>query len=60
MEVSVKKGGDVMATFSKMLDFIYFLPFLFSLYHYSEPSGTFYDDAPTFDMTHTLDHSSMT
>ena len=50
----------VMATLSKMSDFVYFLPFLFSLYHYSESSRTFYDDPPTSVVTHTLDHSSMT
>ena len=60
MEVSVKKGGDVMTTLRKMSDFIYFLPFLLSLYHSSEPSGTFYNDPPTSVMTHTLDHASMT
>ena len=60
MEVSVKEGGDVMTTLRKVSDFIFFLPFLFSLYHYPEPSGTFYDDPLTSAMTHTPDHSSMT
>ena len=60
MEVSVKKGGDVMTTLRKVSDFIYFLPFLFSLYHYPEPSGMFYDDPHTTSMTYTPDHSSMT
>ena len=60
MEVSVKKGGDVMAALKKVSDFFYFLPFLFSLYHYPDSSGTFYDDPLTSAMTHTLDHSSMT
>ena len=60
MEVSVKEGGDVMTTLRKVLDFVYFLPFLFSLYHHPEPSGTFYNDPLTSAMTHTLDHTSMT
>ena len=60
MEVSVKEGGDVMATLRKMLDFIYFLPFLFSLYHHPEPSGTFYVDPLASTMTHTPDRSNMT
>ena len=60
MEVSVKEGGDVMTTLKKVSDFIFFLPFLFSLYHHPEPSGTLYDDPLTSDMTHTLDCSSMT
>ena len=50
----------VIATLCKISDFVHFLPFLFSLYHYSEPSETFYDNPPTSVMTHTLDHSSMT
>ena len=49
-----------MTTLKKVLDFFYFLLFLFSLYHYPEPSGTFYDDPRTSTMTHTLDRSSMT
>ena len=60
MEVSVKKGGDVMTMLKKVSDFFYFLPFLFSLYHYPEPSRMFYDDPRTSAMTHTLDRSSMT
>ena len=59
MEVSVKKGGDVMTAVRGITDFIYFLPFLFSLYHHPEPSGTFYDSPHTTPMTHTLDHASM-
>ena len=53
-------SAAVMAMLRKMSDFVYFLPFLFSLYYYSEPSGTFYDDPPTSALTHTLDYSSMT
>ena len=34
----------VMTILRKTSDFVYFLPFLFSLYHHSEPSGTFYSD----------------
>ena len=49
-----------MITLKKVSDFFYFLPFLFSLYHYPEPSGTSYDDPRTSAMTHTLDRSSMT
>ena len=49
-----------MTMFRKMSDFIFLLPFLFSLYHYPEPSGTFYDDPPTSVMTRTLDRFSMT
>ena len=60
MEVSVKEGGDVMTTLRKVSDFVYFLPFLFALYHYSEPSGTFYFDPHATVMTHTPDRSSMT
>ena len=60
MEVSVKEGGDVMISLKKVSDFIYFLPFLFSLYHHPEPSRMLYDDPLTSVMTHTLDHSSMT
>ena len=60
MEVSVKKGGDVMTMIKKVSDFVYFLPFHFSLYHYPEPSGMFYDYPLTSAMTHTLDSSSMT
>ena len=50
----------VMTTLHKVSDFVYFLPFLFSLYHHPEPSGMFYPDPPVTVMTHTLDHSSMT
>ena len=60
MEVSVKRGGDVMATLRKVSDFVYYLPFLLSLYHHPEHSGTFYFDPLTSAMTHTLDRSSMT
>ena len=52
-------GIYVMITLRKVADFFSSLPFLFSLYHYSEPPGTFYD-SHTSTMTHTLDHSSMT
>ena len=37
------KGGDVMTTLRQVSDFIYFLPFLFSLYHYPEHSRMFYN-----------------
>ena len=57
---SVIEGEYVMTTLRKVLDFISFLPFLFSMYHYPEPSGTFYDNPHTSVVTHTLDHSSMT
>ena len=57
MEVSVKEEGDVMTMLHKVSDFVYFLPFLFSLYHHPEPSGRFYSDPHTTVMTHTLDHS---
>ena len=50
----------VMTTLRKMSDFVYFLPFLFSMYHYPEPSGTFYDNPHTSVVTHTLDRTSMT
>ena len=50
----------VMTTLRKVSDFISFLPFLFSLYHHPEPSGTFYADPHTTVMTHTLERSSMT
>ena len=60
MEVPVKEGGDVMTALRKVSDFVYFLPFLFSLYYHPEPSGTFYDNPLTSAMTHTLDHSGMT
>ena len=52
--------ANVMTTFSKMSDFVYFLPFLLSLYYYPEPSGTFHDDPLTSVVTHTPDRSSMT
>ena len=60
MEVLVKKGGDVMTTLRKVSDFVYLLPFLFSLYHSPEQSGTFYNSPSTTDMMYTPDHSSMT
>ena len=50
----------VMTILRKTSDFVYFLPFLFSLYHYPEHSGMFYSDPHIPVMTHTLDHSSMT
>ena len=52
--------APVMTTLRQVSDFVYFLSFLFSLYHYPEHSGTFYPDPPTSAMTHTLDRSSMT
>ena len=52
--------ANVMTTLHKVSDFVYLLPFLFSLYHHPEPSGMFYPDPHTTVMTHTLDHSSMT
>ena len=60
MEVSVKKGGDVMIMLRKVSDFVYFLPFLFSLYHHPEPSRTLYNSPHTTPMMHILDHASMT
>ena len=51
---------SVMTTLRKVSDFVYFLPFLFALYHHLEPSGTFYPDPHAAAMTHTLDHFSMT
>ena len=60
MEVSGKKGGGVMTTLKKVADFIFFLPFLFSLYQYPEPSGTLYTTPDPSVMTHTPDHFSMT
>ena len=56
----VPVAPPVMTTLKKVLDFVYFLPFLFSLYHCPEPSGMFYDDPCTSAMMRTLDHSSMT
>ena len=50
----------VMTTLRKVLDFVYFLPFLFALYHHPESPGTFYPDPHASVMTHTLDHPSMT
>ena len=49
----------VMTALRGILDFVYQLPFLFSLYYNPEPSGMLYDDAHTISMTHTPDHSSM-
>ena len=49
-----------MTTLNKVSDFFYFLPFLFTLYYYPEPSGTFYHNPLTSATTHTLDPSSMT
>ena len=60
MEVSVKEGGDVMTTLRRVSDFVYNLPFLFSLYHHPEPYGTLYDDPFTNSMTYAPDHPSMT
>ena len=63
MDIREFLGPDtlsVMTTLRKVSDFVYSLPFLFSMYHYPESSGTFYDNPHTSIMTHTLDHSSMT
>ena len=49
-----------MTTLRKVLDFVYFLPFLFSLYYHPEPSRTFYNSSRTTSMTYAPDHSSMT
>ena len=57
---SVCRSSHVMTTLRKVSDFVYFLPFLFSLYHHPEHSGTLYGSPRTPDMTYTLDHSSMT
>ena len=47
MQASLKEGwqipSNVMTMLRKVLDFVYFLPFLFSLYHHPESSGMFYD-----------------
>ena len=48
-----------MTTLRKVSDFIFFLLFLFSLYHHPEPSGTLYDVPLLSAMTHTPDHPSM-
>ena len=50
----------VVNMIKKVSDFIYFLPFLFSLYDYPEPSRMLYDDPHTTAMTYTPDPSSMT
>ena len=49
-----------MTTLKKVSDFVYFLPFLFSLYNYPEPSGAFHGDSRTSVMTHIPDHTGMT
>ena len=49
-----------MTTLRKILDFVYSLPYLFSLYNYPEHSGMLHNDALTSAMMHTLDHSSLT
>ena len=59
MEVSVKKGGDVMTTIRGIMDFVYFLPFLFSLYHHPEPSRTLYNSPYITSMMYIPDHPSM-
>ena len=47
-----------MTTLRKVSDFVYFLPFLFSLYHHPEHSGTFYDNPLThIMMSHGLHES---
>ena len=53
-------GTNVMIMLHKVSDFVFFLPFLFSLYHHPEPSETLYDTPFPSTMTHTPDHSSMT
>ena len=53
-------SDDVMTTLRKVSDFFSFLPFLFSLYHHPEPSGTLYATPDPSIMTHTPDHSHMT
>ena len=60
MEVSVKKGGDVMTALRGISDFVYFLPFLFSLYHHPEHSGMLYNSSYFSVMTNDLAQSSMT
>ena len=47
---------DVMTTLKKVSDFVFLLPFLFSLYQYPEPSGTLYATPDPSVMTHTPDH----
>ena len=49
-----------MTTLRKVSDFFFFLPFLFSLYHHPEPSGTLYATPGPSIMTHTPDRSRMT
>ena len=49
----------VITTLRKVSDFVFFLPFLFSLYHHPEPSRTFYDNPHTSVLTHVPDCSSM-
>ena len=44
----------VMTMLKKVSDFIYFLLFIFSLYHCPEPSRTFYNDPLTSTVTHAL------
>ena len=50
----------VMTTLKKVSDLFFFLPFPFSLYQYSEPSGTLYATPDPSAMTHTPGHFSMT
>ena len=57
---SPSQRTGVMTTLRKVSDFFFFLPFLFSLYHHPEPSGTLYATPDPSIMTHTPDHSRMT
>ena len=50
----------VMTVIRGLSDFIYLLPFLFSLYRHPEPSRTFYHCSSATDMTYIPDQSSMT
>ena len=63
MAVGVPAGvatGGVMTMLRKVSDFVYFLPFLFSLYHYPEHSGMFYDSPYFSTVMHDPAQSSMT
>ena len=50
----------VMTAVRGVADFIYFLPFLFSLYHYPEHSRMSHDSPDASDLTYTPDHPGMT
>ena len=60
VSVETDKASCVMTMIRKVSDFVYFLPFLYSLYLHPEPSRTFYDDPHTTTMMNTPEHSSMT